>query len=510
MATENSKITAVFRYLSGPHRGQVVRLEGKTLFILRRPSGELIITPPNGHPISDSIAILHKLGSSYELVVNQQHNIWANGNRVTEKHQLQSGDLIELGELGMVLRYRFYQNDFVPKKSVAEALADSMDSARADSKSGLGVTGHFITRFTNELATQTTLWFRIWMLLILTLLLFAIIALVLQNYHFQKQLSSESIKIESIARVLKQTGAEAMTGKDLGRMRQEIEQQLTQTAERIALLEARGDAIATVISSSTESIAFVQGTYGYLDAATGRALRFIRAPEGMYLFTFDEIGEIVDIPFSGTAFIASDTGLLLTNKHIVEPWIMSDDLQPPENLKIEPLIQRMRAFFPGENTAVTVTPKITAETSDLAILQPEKALNGIKHLSLELKPPVPGDGVVVMGYPFGLSGVLARASQQFVEETHGDEQLDFWGLGDKLAKQGYIKPLASRGIVSQLTENYIAYDAETAMGGSGGPVLNLDGKVVAVNTATMKGFGGSNLGVPASYISRLLQSINSD
>ena len=73
-----------------------------------------------------------------------------------------------------------------------------------------------------------------------------------------------------------------------------------------------------------------------------------------------------------------------------------------------------------------------------------------------------------------------------------------------LAGAGQISPLASRGIVGQVTDAAVVYDAETTRGGSGGPVLGLNGEVVAVNPAILAEFGGSNLGVPASYAQQLL------
>ena len=52
----------------------------------------------------------------------------------------------------------------------------------------------------------------------------------------------------------------------------------------------------------------------------------------------------------------------------------------------------------------------------------------------------------------------------------------------------------------------MVYDAETARGGSGGPVLSLDGHVVAVTFAVMEEFGGSNLGVPIEDVQRLVEA----
>lgn len=68
-----------------------------------------------------------------------------------------------------------------------------------------------------------------------------------------------------------------------------------------------------------------------------------------------------------------------------------------------------------------------------------------------------------------------------------------------------IGPLATVGVVGQVTSGSVVYDAETTHGGSGGPVLSLDGQVLAVNMAILPEFGGSNLGVPASEALRLLR-----
>jgi S1-C subfamily serine protease len=83
-------------------------------------------------------------------------------------------------------------------------------------------------------------------------------------------------------------------------------------------------------------------------------------------------------------------------------------------------------------------------------------------------------------------------------------QADFWSVTASLSKGGLIAPLASRGIVGQVTNAAVVYDAETTQGGSGGPVLDLTGEVVAVNAAILPEFGGSNIGVPVSAARELL------
>jgi S1-C subfamily serine protease len=48
------------------------------------------------------------------------------------------------------------------------------------------------------------------------------------------------------------------------------------------------------------------------------------------------------------------------------------------------------------------------------------------------------------------------------------------------------------------------YDAQTTSGGSGGPVIDLEGKVVGVNFAVLNGFAGASFAVPAGNARDLL------
>ncbi len=49
------------------------------------------------------------------------------------------------------------------------------------------------------------------------------------------------------------------------------------------------------------------------------------------------------------------------------------------------------------------------------------------------------------------------------------------------------------------------YEAQTTAGGSGGPLLSLEGKVIGVTFAVVRGFGGSNFGVPIQHAQPLLK-----
>lgn len=99
---------------------------------------------------------------------------------------------------------------------------------------------------------------------------------------------------------------------------------------------------------------------------------------------------------------------------------------------------------------------------------------------------------------------ITYTGTRFVDALSKRADLDLLGVTRELAKAGLATPLASRGIVGQVTAEAIVYDAQTTQGGSGGPAMNLDSEVVAVNAAILPGSGGSNIGIPITRATPLL------
>jgi S1-C subfamily serine protease len=76
----------------------------------------------------------------------------------------------------------------------------------------------------------------------------------------------------------------------------------------------------------------------------------------------------------------------------------------------------------------------------------------------------------------------------------------------ELAKRGLIRPLVTQGHIGDVLPDKIVFDAQTTHGGSGGPLLNREGKVIGVTYAVLSGFGGSNFGIPIRFTEPLLAS----
>ena len=67
-----------------------------------------------------------------------------------------------------------------------------------------------------------------------------------------------------------------------------------------------------------------------------------------------------------------------------------------------------------------------------------------------------------------------------------------------------MRPLPTQGHVNDLVSGKLVFDAPSAVGGSGAPVLDMDGNVVAVNYGILKAFKGANFGVPVRFARPLL------
>ncbi len=167
---------------------------------------------------------------------------------------------------------------------------------------------------------------------------------------------------------------------------------------------------------------------------------------------------------------------------------------------------RFAGYLPGVAERFELELVSASDEADLALLCCIVS-DEADYLPLAEVPPEPGEAVLVLGFPLGVRALMARTNPEFVEGLRDAGITDFWEVAARLSRAGHVTPLATRGIVGQVTTQNVVYDAETTSGGSGGPVLSLDGQVVAINSAILPEFGGSNLGVPAARARELLSVV---
>jgi hypothetical protein len=259
--------------MSGRLRGTVEPLTDSTVLIVREGQSGVRVRAPE-EADGDVPVRLHRAGGSYELEVMPEQSVWVNAER-TDGQLLASGDVLEIGRNGPMLRYRMYADGTVPKRSVAEAFADCFDSARYDRRDVLRRTGRLVGEMTSELVVRTTLWFRLGVLVLLAALLVSTVYLIYENRQLAERVARSEAQMAGMSVILQQTQSEAITQEDLLALRSSLEVDLSTAVERVGALEARFGASARIISAASRSVLFLQGAYGFVDQETGKPLRYV-------------------------------------------------------------------------------------------------------------------------------------------------------------------------------------------------------------------------------------------
>lgn len=345
----------------------------------------------------------------------------------------------------------------------------------------------------------------------LTALSLGIVLLAHQNASLEARLSRDEARGDELSALVTEYSRHALPREEFDKLRSRLERGLSSTVRRVGAIEARSNAGALVIAAASRSVVFLQGAYGFVEKGTGRPLRHVVGPDGRPISTsrgpavgLDGAGPLVEVRFTGTAFVATRDRLLLTNRHVAVPWEADTAAGALVDKELVPVMHRFVGYLPGTQEPFAVRLRIAGDDADVAVLHSDGLPVDAPYLELATTPARPGEDVIVMGYPTGIRALLARIQPQFLEELKAEKEADFWSIGRRLSKAGHISPLATRGIVGQITAAAVVYDAETAQGGSGGPVLGLDGRVLAINAAVLPEFNGSNIGVPAEAARRVL------
>jgi S1-C subfamily serine protease len=208
--------------------------------------------------------------------------------------------------------------------------------------------------------------------------------------------------------------------------------------------------------------------------------------------------------FSGTSFVVGK-GLVATNRHVAEPWYGDADAKRLIDHGATAALETLAVFFPGSSKPVKLLPGSISRTYDLAVLRTEDsdATRGLAILPLANSPGYTGQFITVMGYPLGILGMVAKSPAGVYERLawrHDDVK-----TATKLAAMSLIRPATTYGHLGDVIGDQIIYDAASAHGESGGPVLNAKGEVIGVNFAYMDGFSGSSMGISVEALRPLVK-----
>ena len=164
----------------------------------------------------------------------------------------------------------------------------------------------------------------------------------------------------------------------------------------------------------------------------------------------------------GSGFIIDSTGIIVTNNHVIKG--------------AEGILVRVNGDKEYKATIIGSDP-----LSDIAVLQMETEDKFIPVKFGDSNKARIGDWVIAIGNPFGLGGTV----------TSG------------------IISARNRSIGLSRYEDYIQTDASINQGNSGGPLFNMDGDVIGINTAILGQSGSIGIGfsIPSNNAKRVINQL---
>jgi DNA-binding response OmpR family regulator len=294
-----------------------------------------------------------------------------------------------------------------------------------------------------------------------------------------------------------------------------LQKQLQETNSRLQRLETQGQAAQSIIPADVQSVCLLHVAVAFNDQQSGRRLHYaglneqgepIQDSEGNPVLTLEGKGPEVKLDVFGTGFVAGPNGRVITNRHVAEPWWKNDEIAQITSQGLQPQISAIRAYFPGDPRAFQAEIQEISDVTDLASVRVD--LQDLKRPVLAIDTgkdsALSGQPIILMGYATGLAAILARTDEESAQDIIKKSGSDVSQVLNELAKRNLIHPLITQGHIGDILPDKIVFDAQTTSGGSGGPLFNRDGKVIGVTVAILKGFGGSNFGIPIRFSQPLL------
>ena len=214
-------------------------------------------------------------------------------------------------------------------------------------------------------------------------------------------------------------------------------------------------------------------------------------------------------PFSseGTSFYIDSNGILITNRHVVEPWNNDESLHDYFNQVIKPFIKKIfkQAGYMNEN------PTFVGEMKGVYIYPngtPFQLYNRIECRvnKVSEKPEIDLASLQIISHTLPYEAVVITPSDIEMDEKRLEVNTNAYiigfPLGDGLAmdEDDRINCSSTQGSITQAPSiSYIQYSATSDHGASGSPVFNQYGKLIAVNYLQF-GKQSFNRGILAKYI----------
>lgn len=176
----------------------------------------------------------------------------------------------------------------------------------------------------------------------------------------------------------------------------------------------------------------------------------------------------------GSGFIIDESGIILTNQHVVGD--LDDEQEVTVTISCSEIDGDFKAKILGSD-----------ERLDLAVLQIEDTDGPFPTVTLgDSENSRPGEWVIAIGNPYGFDHTVT--------------------VGVLSAKGREIQVRSTDG-TAQNYYNLMQTDAAINSGNSGGPLLNIKGEVIGINTAVHAEAQGIGFAIPINVAKEVLQDL---
>jgi S1-C subfamily serine protease len=437
-----------------------------------------------------------------------------NGRAIKEGRDIADGDQVRLAGSDFTLQFFPLSAPpaLVPERTrgvhVAPFIEDAAIEAAATARRDDAKV--FLREFTRELLREIKLSTKFIILLFALALVGGTLYL---GFAFYKELKQSRRQIEA-------------QNQQIG----QLNQQISHSQEQFKQVDKRNLDIINSLSLAPKlrseygsGVCLISGTYIFVEAGTGRPLRYPEAqptpadataapPDGEQppLLTPEGNGPVAEFPYVGTGFHVGG-GFIITNRHVaVDPWVADERAMVfGSSVSGRPRLTKLMAYFPGLKQPLPLRHKQSSPRDDVAVCALEVAEVPAEIPALPLDSDTDatavGKAVVLMGYPSGPDRILASLPDEDANNIKQRFGSSVDVLVGRLAELNLIKPLTTQGHITDYEAHRIIYDARTAEGGSGAPLFGQSGRVIGVNFAIFTEIQDANFAVPVRYAITLLQ-----
>lgn len=498
--------------LAGVRQPETKLFHQSVLKIGTAPECDLRIAPEGDClPVSSTLLVLSLAGDGYRITaLDPSVEITRHGEHVAIGDPVRDGDTFYFGETGIRLRVFALSGQMELAESlqlgtavlahVGQASPLPPDPAHPSATPRTDVAIVFVKQLLRELVNEIPRR-KLYAALGLALLVIGTIVYVNTLSFLDARRNNRAIK--DIERKIGEVSS------DMNRLRTDVQS----ANERSAFVLNALSMAPSIVANYGQSVCLIYGTYSFVDVRAGREARFKEpsetsnpiGPGGSLNLSANGNGPVYEVEFIGTGFLVA-RGMVLTNRHVVQPWVDDPVASMIRSQGYQPRLKELYNYFPKTPQPFRLRSLEVDAARDLALCAFDQGQTELPVLPLDEagEGAVSGQLVVLLGYPGGIEGLLARSGDGDRMALGGRRNLSLQTILNELAAQDQISPQSTQGHLSDITTTRIVYDAQTGEGGSGGPVFGANGKVIGVNQAILPGTP-SNFGIPIRYGIELLK-----